>query len=107
MEGTILFPEPIYRLDFTEISSTYTMIAQIQHPSVIFLLQNLSDAVVTFSFDGINDHIDLPQNGFLLLDVSANKSLARPVNFQQGQAIYVKGAPTDGKVNLTSFYIVR
>lgn len=107
MEGTILYPEPIYSLDNSSVSSSFTLLAQIQHPSVIFLLQNLCDGIVTFSFDGINDHIKLPANGFLLLDVSANKSLARPVNFQQSQTVYVKGDVNEGEINLTSFYVVR
>jgi len=104
MEGTILYPEPIYRLNFTLISSTYNLLAQIKNPSVNLILQNLTDELVTFSFDGIDDHIDLPANGHMILDVMANKSLARPLNGQQNQTIYVKGEPTLGTVNITSFF---
>jgi len=104
MEGTILYPEPIYRLSYTSISSTYNLLAQIKNPCVTLVLQNLTDDIVTFSFDGVDDHIDLPANGHMILDVMANKSLARPLNGQQNQTIYVKGEPTVGRVNITSFF---
>ena len=107
MEGTILFPEPIYNKQYTTVTGTYSLLAQIENPSVILFVQNLTAVTVTFSFDGVNDHFKLPQSGYLLLDVSANKSLARPLNFQSNQCIYVKGAPTSGEVNLTTFYVVR
>jgi hypothetical protein len=104
MEGTILYPEPIFRLNYTEISATYTLLAQIENPSVSFVLQNLTNQIITYSWDGVDDHVDLPPNGHMILDVSANKSLARPLNGQQNQTIYVKGEPTTGRVNLTSFF---
>jgi len=107
MEGTILYPEPLYSLDNTALSSSYTLLAQLQNPSVIFQIQNLTNETITFSFDGQNDHLKLPANGFFLLDVSANKSLARSLNFQQGQTIYAKGTASAGEVTVTSFYVVR
>lgn len=107
MEGTILYPEPLYSLDSSALSSNYTLLAQTINASVVLLLQNLTNEIITYSFDGINDHLELPPNGFLLIDASSNKSLARPLNFQQNQTIYAKGTASAGKVNLTSFYVVR
>ena len=43
-------------------------------PVRVIFVQNLTDALLQFSIDGVNDHFPLPAHGFLLLDVTANKS---------------------------------
>lgn len=102
-----LLPETIRTIGFASIGAAYMGIGTgFANPVVIFHLQNLTDALLTFSFDGVNDHLVLPASGFILLDVSTNKSISNAMFISQGQRIYVKenGVPTSGSVYLTVFY---
>lgn len=101
-----LLPETLRSLAFGSISGTYAGIGTaFANPVRIFFLENLTDVLCTFSFDGVNDHVVLPRNGFLLLDVTSNMTLTGgALSISQGQRIYVKGAPTTGGVYLTVFY---
>jgi len=76
------------------------------HPIRMFLLQNLTDASLMFSFDGINDHFPMPPNGYLILDITANKTITTGYFLAEGQRLYVKvlGTPTDGSVYFSVFY---
>lgn len=76
------------------------------HPIRMFLLQNLTDAALMFSLDGISDHFPLPPNGYMLLDITANKTITTGYFLAEGQRLYVKelATPTDGSVYLTVFY---
>lgn len=94
-------------LAFGSISGTYAGIgAAMTKPVRIFLLQNLTDATLWFSFDGVADTVPLPSNGFILLDVTSNKTLPQGFFLAEGDRIYVKtlGTPTSGAVYLTTFY---
>ena len=73
----------------------------------MFVLQNFTDAAVIFSLDGINDHIPMPANGYLVLDLCANKTLESGYYYAEGQRMYVKalaGNPTTGSVYISTFY---
>jgi hypothetical protein len=100
------YPEPLRTLAFGSISGTYAgMGAPFSNPVRIFWLQNQTDALLTFSFDGVTDHFVLPSQAFVLLDVTTNSSLpAGALYFAQGQRLYVKGSPGSGSVYLTVFY---
>lgn len=104
-----LLAEPLRSLAFGSIGATYMGVGTaFNHPIRIVQLQNLSNQVVIFSFDGVDDHVAVPSNGFLLLDVAANKS-EQGGNWVvgQGDRIYVKEdtvTPTSGSVYVTSFY---
>lgn len=76
------------------------------HPIRVFFLQNLTDATLWFSLNGIDDHFPLPANGFLLLDVTSNKSTFPGLFIGEGVRLYVKqlGVPTSGTVYLSVFY---
>jgi hypothetical protein len=93
---------------FGSISGTYMGIGTaFNHPIRIFHLQNLTDQLLIFSFDGINDTLALPSNGFLLLDVTSNKTIQQGFFLADGDRIYVKdnGTPaTTGAVYLSVFY---
>ena len=94
-------------LGFASIGSTYMGIGSAMNfPIRIFHLQNLTDESLTFSFDGINDHLVLPANGYLLVDVTSNKTQTQGFFLAEGDRVYVKelGTPTDGSVYLTTFY---
>lgn len=110
-----LLPEVIRFKDAADITSSYTAIgtasnspvgSPLLNPSRIFNLSNQTDALLYFSFDGLNNHLVLPAKGFILLDVVSNKTLATGCFVAQGEVIYVKqnGVPTTGSVYLMTFY---
>jgi len=100
-------PEPVRSLPFGSIGTAYTGIGgSMNKPIRIFFLQNLTDVNLFFSFNGIDDHFPLPANGFILLDITSNKTISQGFFLAEGQRIYVKqiGVPTTGSVYLTTFY---
>lgn len=105
MDGTVLFPEPMYSLDHSTLSSSFTLVGQIQNPAQLFLVQNLTNATVDFSMDGTNTHFQLPANGYIVLDVGTNRTVNRPLSFSALTALFAKGSAAAGQVNLTSFYV--
>ena len=101
-----LYPEVLRTLAFGAISGVYAGIGSaLLNPARILYLVNDTDVLLTFSFDGINDHFVVASNGFLLIDVTSNMTLTGgALSIAQGQRIYVKGAPTSGTAYLTTFY---
>lgn len=102
-----LIPEPARSLDFSFITGTYMGIGtEISNPVRILRIQNLTDAILWFSYDGINDHEPLAANSFLLLDITANKTREQGYFLAEGTRIYVKkiGTPTEGAVYVTVYY---
>jgi len=100
-----LLPEPLRSIAFGSISGAYAGIGPIfVHPSRILLVQNFTDAILTYSFDGLVDHFQLPPNGFLLLDVTTNQVKESGFFIAQGTRIYVKGTPSLGQANVSTFY---
>ena len=101
-----LYPEVLKSLAFGGISGTYAGIgAALANPARVVYLVNGTDVLLTFSFDGINDHFVIPADSYLLLDVTSNMTLpGGALAVAQGTRIYTKGAPTSGTVYLTTFY---
>jgi len=102
-----LVPESVRSLAFGSIGAGYTGIGtSITNPVRILHIQNLTDAELMFSYDGVNDHFPLPTNGFLLLDITANKSREQGYYLAEGTRIYVKevGTPTTGNVYVCVYY---
>jgi len=76
-------------------------------PIRMMMIQNLTDQPMMFSFDGIDDHFPLASNGYLLLDITANKTRSDGFFLAEGQRLYVKYtslAPAVGSVYFTTFY---
>jgi len=102
-----LVPEPIRTLGFASIGVTYMGIGtEITNPVRILRIQNLTNALLWFSFDGVNDHEALAANSFLLLDITANKAGGNGYYLAEKTRIYVKEntTPTDGSVYVTVYY---
>lgn len=101
-----MWPEPLRSLAAASISATYMGIGTATlNPTKIYWLQNNTDVSLTFSWDGVEDHFVLPSDGFILLDMTANKSTtggfaAAPARTRT----YVKGSPATGTVDLTVWY---
>jgi hypothetical protein len=103
-----LAAEPVRSLAFGSISGTYAGIGtSFVFPCRILFIQNLTDATLMFSFDGVNDHFPLPASGFLLVDVESNKTTTGgALNLPIGTRVYVRtiGTPTLGSVYVSTFY---
>jgi len=102
-----LLCEPARSLGFASITNTYMGIgSEIDSPVRILRIQNLTDAILWFSYDGINDHEALAANSFLLLDITANKSREQGYYLSEGTRIYVKrlDIPTSGAVYVTVYF---
>lgn len=101
-------PEVVRSLAFGSISGAYAGIGTaMTRPIRIFMLQNLTDVSLMFSFNGIDDHFPLPSNGYLLVDISTNQTFNQGYYLAEGQRLYVKqlsGAAGAGSVYLTTFY---
>lgn len=78
----------------------------LSHPARQFIIVNLTDATVMFSFDGVTDHVVFPRNGIWINDVTANKTEDQGFYLAQGDRLYVKqvGAPTTGAVYFSVLY---
>lgn len=102
-----LYPEPLRSIAFGSIGPAYMGIGTaFAHPVRILYLTNQTNALLLFSFDGVTDHLALPAGAFILLDVTANKTITSGCYLAQGTRIYVKqsAVPTSGSVYLTVFY---
>lgn len=102
-----LVPDTVKSLAFGSVGAAYMGIGTaFDKPIRILLVQNLTDATLMFSFDGVNDHLPLPRDGYILLDVTANKAIEHGYYVAEGTRIYVKevDTPTIGSVYVSSFY---
>lgn len=99
--------EPLRTLAAGSIVAGYTGIGTIvDHAIRILYVQNLTDARLLFSFDGVTDHFVLPENGFLLLDVTSNQTYRSGFFMPERGRVYVKQdqVPTTGNCHVSVFY---
>jgi hypothetical protein len=102
-----LTPEPVRSLAFGSISGTYAGIGTaLTHPSRIILLQNLTDADMMISEDGVNDHYPLAAKSAQIWDYAANQTHQQGGFKAAGTRFYVKtiGSPSLGSVYLSTQY---
>jgi hypothetical protein len=102
-----LLPEIVRSLTAAQVQAAYMGIGTVfTNPIRIIFVQNLTDASLMFSFDGVNDHFPLATNGFMLLDVTSNKTQAGGFFISEQTRIYVReiGNPATGNVYVSAFY---
>ena len=105
--GIICRASAIKSLAFGSIGASYAAIGvRFENPIPFLIIQNLTDALLTFSFTGNTDHFVLPANGQIVIDASSNKSFGDGLFFAVNTQMYVKrsGTPTIGSVYITTFY---
>ena len=71
------------------------------------IVQNYTDVLLQFSFDGINPHFVLPSGGQLILDVTTNEianSQGWFIGIGTQMSVEQIGAPTTGSVYVSAFY---
>lgn len=99
--------EPCRTLAFGSISGAYTGIGTaLVNPARQIFVQNLTDATLMFSLDGIHDAFPLPEDGFFLSDITSNETKSEGWYMAAGDRLYVKtlGTPTTGNVYFSVFY---
>lgn len=99
---------PLGSLAFGSISGTYAAIGTpFLHPMRAIAIKNYTNAQITFSFDGINDHVTLIALAGEVLDVSSWEFQGNGLlisNMTQMYAKQTSGAPTSGSVYIEAFY---
>ena len=100
--------DPIRTLAFSLISGTYYGVGtELSRPARNLYILNDTDRLLTFSFDGVNDHIVLPSLGYWFYDITSNKSRDQGFYLAEGERLYVKTpttSPTTGAVYFTVMY---
>jgi len=100
--------EAVRSLGFASIGAAYMGVGTaISNPARQIFVQNLTDATLMFSFNGVDDHFPLPANGFFLDDISSNKAAtAQGFYLAEGERLYVKevDTPTEGSVYFSVIY---
>jgi hypothetical protein len=105
--GIRLELEPLRSLGFASIGTAYIGVSTpIDNPARLLLIQNFTDAVLMFSFNGIDDHFPVQKQAALVLDISANKTVSSGFFIEQGSRLYVKeiDTPSSGSVYFSVFY---
>lgn len=99
--------EPLREALWGAIGVNYSAVGTpMAHPIRIFYIYNLTDAILSFSLDGIDEHLRLPAPGYFTSDVTANKTEGSGLFLAKGDSLYVKqyGAPSAGFVTLCVIY---
>lgn len=108
MAGQQLRSEVQRTLAFGSIGASYAAVgAKTDHPTQILLVQNLTDAAVQFSFDGVNDHFPLAAGVSLVLDACSDRTDdVLGLFISAGTTMHVKeiDTPTTGAVYITPIY---
>lgn len=101
-----VYPEVLRTLAFGSISGTYAGVGTpLKYPGRIYYLVNTTDVLLTFSWDGINDHFVVPSMSHIIIDITSNKTTnGGAFMVAENTRTYVKGAPTLGAVYLSSFF---
>jgi|ERR1017187_9190350 hypothetical protein len=99
--------EPLRSLAYTSITSSYVAVGSpLANPGRIMKVDNLTNALLIFSIDGINNHFVVPANGFFLVDLCSNKSQKHGLYMPTGATLFVKesGTPSSGSVYFSMIY---
>jgi len=89
------------------VGASYTAIGtEVANIVRLMIVQNYTDALLQFSFDGVVDHFVLPSGGQLIIDVTTNDFNGQGFFISIGTLMSVKriGTPTTGSVYVSAFY---
>ena len=98
-----------------QISGSYAALAdsnsnsELAHPARFIMVENGTNARLTFSNDGINDRFTLPAGGTLVLDLCSNQIQQEGLRMAKLSSLYVKltaGAAATGAAYFSSFYAI-
>jgi len=87
---------------FGAIGAAYAAVgAALASPARIYCIKNLTNENLSFSFDGVNEQIVVPPNGFELIDISTNRTNQENFFLAEGTFFYVRhrgAAPASGDI---------
>jgi len=99
--------DDVRSLAFGSIVAGYTAIGgPLDYPAVQIVFQNLTDVLLSFSTDGINEKLKLPPNGYWNPDITSNQQANRGMRMPFGTTFYVRriGIPTSGTADIIVCY---
>lgn len=99
--------EPLRSIAFGAIGVGYAAIGvPFVHPIRMLSILNNTDAILTFSYDGVNDHFVLGAGSAMILDLTSNKSIPMGFYIAENSSIWVKelGVPTQESVYVSAYY---
>lgn len=103
-----LMAEPVRELASGALVVGYSPVgAEMTRPIRIIVLQNTTDTGAMISFNGVDDHLPLVTNGYMILDITSNKTVPQGFFLAEGQTIYARqlgAVATTGSVYLSVFY---
>jgi len=106
--GIKIIPDTLRSIAFGDIGADYVALGSVfVHPMRIINIQNLTNAVLTFSFDGVNDHQVVPNESGIIFDFCTNRVGTLGAVIGIGTQIWVKQtseAPASGDVYLSCYY---
>jgi hypothetical protein len=101
--------EPIRSIAFGSVSGSYAAVGTaLANASRLLMFDNLLNAAVLISFDGVHDHMFIAASSSKVIDLSTNR--VGPVDqleLSEGTIIYVKqasGAPGSGTLYVSTLY---
>jgi hypothetical protein len=110
MEGARLLPAEFFELNYIDtFADIYNLVGIFSQPARVFLAQNLTNAIILFSMDGITNNFVLPAGGFVLIDAGTNKGTPNTASIPTGFGLYAKpyddgNPPTSGFITLSYWY---
>jgi len=99
--------EAIRTLAYGSIGASYAQIGTpIVNPARLIKVDNLTNATLMFSTNGLLDQFVLPSGGFMLIDICSDKTHDDGLFLPTGEGMFVKeiGTPTSGSVYFTVMY---
>jgi hypothetical protein len=101
--------EPLRTLAFGGISATYAAVGTpFLNAEHIISFDNTTDAQITISFDGVNDHLIVPSEAGKVFDLSTNRiGIVQKLMLPQNMQVYAKQTstgPTLGAVYVSVVY---
>jgi hypothetical protein len=100
--------EPVRLLGFAAITNVYAgIMTALARPARMIIIQNTTDVLMMFSFNGVDDHIPITANGYMVLDIASNKTISQGFFIPEGTRFYVKHngiAPTVGSFYVSVFF---
>ena len=103
--STVILPDTLRSIDSSTFTGSYQAVGTpLTNGARIIKFTNLSGAIVTLSWDGVNAHEVLPANSFVLIDISAARENAQFLEVQQGTQFYVKASSSTGLFYISCYY---
>ena len=105
--GTRAVFEPIREIAFGSITGSYQPVGSgtMDHARIVRIVNNMNTQMYV-SLDGVNDHIRLAANSFILLDFSSNKIRNDGLFLPVGTFFFVKqvNPPVSGSLWIEVIY---